>query len=166
MAGKNQLIDQCRKPAGWLGRFLLWVWNIRHSRVTDWGLRHVAIAQRDTILDVGCGGGRTVRKLAGVATQGRVCGVDHSEESVAAARRTNRHGIATGRVEIRLGSVSDLPFPTGTFDLVTAVETHFWWPLTENGWQGGPPMMTSAPAGSSLSTRSTAWWHSAFRLAR
>ena len=110
MAGKNQLIDQCRKPAGWLGRFLLWGWNIRHSRVTDWGLRHVAIAQRDTILDVGCGGGRTVRKLAGVATQGRVCGVDHSEESVAAARRTNRHGIATGRVEIRLGSVSNLPF--------------------------------------------------------
>ena len=127
MAGKNQLIDQCRKPAGWLGRFLLWGWNIRHSRVTDWGLRHVAIAQRDTILDVGCGGGRTVRKLAAVATQGRVCGVDHAEESVAAARRTNRHGIATGRVEIRMGSVSNLPFPTGTFDLVTAVETHFWW---------------------------------------
>jgi SAM-dependent methyltransferase len=21
-----------------------------------------------------------------------------------------------------------LPFPAGTFDLVTAVETHFWWP--------------------------------------
>jgi len=33
-----------------------------------------------------------------------------------------------GRVEIREGSVSQLPFANGTFDLVTAVETHFWWP--------------------------------------
>ena len=24
--------------------------------------------------------------------------------------------------------MSQLPFPAGTFDVVTAVETHFWWP--------------------------------------
>src|SRR5256885_11876107 len=36
--------------------------------------------------------------------------------------------IDLGRVEIRHGSVSDLPFPDGMFDLVTALETHFWWP--------------------------------------
>jgi len=32
------------------------------------------------------------------------------------------------RVEIREGSVSQLPFSEDVFDLVTAVETHFWWP--------------------------------------
>jgi ubiquinone/menaquinone biosynthesis C-methylase UbiE len=32
------------------------------------------------------------------------------------------------RVEIREGSVSQLPFSEDMFDLVTAVETHFWWP--------------------------------------
>jgi ubiquinone/menaquinone biosynthesis C-methylase UbiE len=37
-------------------------------------------------------------------------------------------GINLGRVDIRHGSVSQLPFPDGMFDLVTAVETHFWWP--------------------------------------
>src|SRR5262249_30015046 len=31
-------------------------------------------------------------------------------------------------VEVRHGSVSQLPFADGMFDLVTAVETHFWWP--------------------------------------
>jgi SAM-dependent methyltransferase len=31
-------------------------------------------------------------------------------------------------VEIREGSVSQLPFSDNVFDLVTAVETHFWWP--------------------------------------
>ena len=102
--------------------------NLRHSKVTDWGLSHVVVDSRDTILDVGCGGGRTIRKLAAIATRGKVYGIDHSEASVAASRKTNRRSIALGRVEVLRGSVSQLPFPDGTFDLVTAVETHFFWP--------------------------------------
>jgi ubiquinone/menaquinone biosynthesis C-methylase UbiE len=102
--------------------------NIRHSKVTDWGLKHISIEKHDTILDVGCGGGRTVAKLAAIATQGRVYGIDHSEASVAAARRLNKQAIATGRLEIRQSSVSHLPFPDDMFDLVTAVETHYFWP--------------------------------------
>jgi len=36
--------------------------------------------------------------------------------------------IKAGRVEIRQASVSQLPFPDGNFDLVTAVETQYYWP--------------------------------------
>jgi ubiquinone/menaquinone biosynthesis C-methylase UbiE len=106
----------------------LWRMNASHSKLTDWGLEHISIENHHTILDVGCGGGRTVSKLAAIATQGKVYGVDYSDESVAATKRTNAHGIDLGRVEIRQGSVSKLPFPDGMFDVVTAVETHFWWP--------------------------------------
>ena len=119
---------QCQRPTGWIGRIVLWSMNRRHSNVTDWGLRHVSIAAHDTILDVGCGGGRTVGKLAVAARDGRVYGIDYAEASVAAANRTNRQLIAQGRVEIRHASVSDLPFADNTFDLVMAVETHFWCP--------------------------------------
>jgi len=121
-------VNQCQKPAGWLGRFILWNMNSRHSKVTDWGLSHVSVEKHDTVLDVGCGGGRTVSKLAAIATQGKVYGVDFSKESVAVASRTNRQWMDMARVEIREGSVSQLPFSEGVFDLVTAVETHFWWP--------------------------------------
>ena len=69
-----------------------------------------------------------IQGSAAVAAEGKVYGVDHSEQSVAAARRTNRQGIAEGRVEIRQASVSALPFPDGIFDVVTAVETHYFWP--------------------------------------
>lgn len=106
----------------------MWSMNSRHSKVTDWGLAHVAVGRSDTILDVGCGGGRTVSKLAAIASEGKVCGVDHSEESVAASQRANAREIKAGRVEIRQGSVSQLPYSDGVFDLVTGVETHFWWP--------------------------------------
>ncbi len=119
--------SQLRSPCGWIGRLTLWRMNKSHSRLTDWGLSHVAVGRNWTMLDVGCGGGRTVAKLAALASNGKVFGIDHSDESVAAARRANHEVIATGRVEIGNASVSELPFENGTFDLVTAVETHFWW---------------------------------------
>jgi ubiquinone/menaquinone biosynthesis C-methylase UbiE len=128
VVGGGERVSQCKKPRGWLGRFVLWKMNSRHSKLTDWGLSNVSIEENYTILDVGCGGGRTLSKLAAAAKQGKVYGVDYSEESVAASRRTNAHWINVGRVEVQHGSVSQLPFPDRTFDLVTAVETHFWWP--------------------------------------
>ena len=128
MTSRNTRINQCQKPTGWLGRFVLWNMNSRHSKVTDWGLSHISIEKHYTVLDVGCGGGRTVSKLAAVATHGKVYGIDYSKESVAVANRTNGRWIDMARVEIREGSVSQLPFSEDVFDLVTAVETHFWWP--------------------------------------
>lgn len=128
MASKRTRGNQCQRPAGLMGRFVLWNMNSRHSKVTDWGLSHISIDEHSTILDVGCGGGRTVNKLAAIAFQGKVYGVDFSKESVAFASRLNKQWIDTGRVKIREASVSQLPFSADVFNVVTAVETHFWWP--------------------------------------
>ncbi len=67
-------------------------------------------------------------RLAAIATRGMVYGIDHSTESVAIAVRMNKQWIDVARVEIGKASVSRLPFSDGTFDVITAVETHFWWP--------------------------------------
>ena len=99
-----------------------------HSGVTDWGLKHVLIGNRFTILDVGCGGGRTIQKMAAGATEGMLYGIDYAKGSVAASRGKNAQLIKAGRVEILRASVSQLPFPDDKFDLVTAVETHYYWP--------------------------------------
>ncbi len=122
------LLVQVRKPMRGLGKPFLWAMNGSHSKLTDWGLGHVEIGKRFQILDVGCGGGKTVQKLAAVATEGKVHGVDYSAESVAVSRRTNAEAIRAGRVEISQASVSNLPFPEACLDLVTAVETHYYWP--------------------------------------
>lgn len=121
-------LQQVRKPDKWFGRFFLWIMNLSHSSLTDWGLRRVQIEENFTILDVGCGGGRTIQKLAALATKGKVCGVDYADGSVAGSRAKNAQLIQAGRVEIKQGSVSQLPFPDHQFDLVTAVETQYYWP--------------------------------------
>ncbi len=128
VAAQDPHVNQFQKPTGQRGRALLARMNRFHSKLTDWGLAHVSIGKNYTILDVGCGGGRTVNKLAAIATEGKVWGVDYSEESVAATERTNARRIKAGGVKVRQSSVSQLPFERNTFDLVTAVETHYFWP--------------------------------------
>jgi len=128
MSTKPIPITQCQKPHGWLGRFTLHRMNKSHSKLTDWGLSHLTIQANFTILDAGCGGGRTISKLAALTTQGHVHGIDYSADSVTVSQKLNATAIAAGRVQIQQASVSQLPFADNTFDLVTAVETHFWWP--------------------------------------
>src|SRR5215469_9311174 len=109
MAPRNVPVTQSSKPSGWLGRLELLRMNKSHSAVTDWGLQHISIGPHDTILDVGCGGGRTIAKLAERCTAGKVYGVDYSETSVTASRKANAAAIARGGVDVRLGAVSQLP---------------------------------------------------------
>lgn len=125
-------LNQVRKPSKWFGRIFVWMMNVTHSGLTDWGLKHVAIEKQFTILDVGCGGGRTIQKLAALAPGGMVYGVDYADGSVAASSAKNAELIKAGRVEIKQASVSALPFPGGKFDLVTAVETQYYWPDLNN----------------------------------
>lgn len=128
MPTQDTAFDRFRHPSGWLGRLTLARMNLSHSRLTDWGLAHLSIAPNATLLDIGCGGGRTISKLTAAAPQGKVFGIDHAETAVAASRKTNARAVARGQVRIVQGSVSRLPWPDATFDLVTAVETHFFWP--------------------------------------
>jgi SAM-dependent methyltransferase len=122
------LSRQCRKPTWWPGRLFVSMMNMNHSSLTDWGLGQVVLEKQFTMLDVGCGGGKTIDKLATIASEGMVYGIDYSAVSVDVARRTNKRWIEMGHADVRQGSVSHLPFPDDTFDVVSAVETHYYWP--------------------------------------
>ena len=122
------VLFQVRKPGRWVGQIFARLMNRSHSGLTNWGLSHLRIEKQFTILDVGCGGGATVGKLAAIAPEGVVHGIDYSAGSAAVASSVNRDLIKNGRVNIQQASVSNLPFPDSSFDLVTAVETQYYWP--------------------------------------
>jgi SAM-dependent methyltransferase len=122
------LLRQVGRPRGQPGKSMVRGWNRSHAKLTDWGLQQVMLPRNAVMLDVGCGGGRTVSRLSELAPAGRVVGLDVSAASVVVAQDTNAGGIEAGRVQILQGSVAALPFPSGVFDLVTAVETHYYWP--------------------------------------
>jgi len=124
----EKMVKQARKPTGVFGRFMARSMNYGHRKVSLWGSSHVSVNKDDTILDVGCGGGKTVNTLANRATEGKIYGIDYSEACVKVASRINKKLINAGRVEVLHASVESLPFPDDYFDLVTAVETYYFWP--------------------------------------
>lgn len=121
--------ENMRKPKGKLGQIQLKSMNKEHTPVALWGLKHLDIKSDDIILDVGCGGGININRMAKNAK--KVYGVDYSIDSVKVSREVNRQEIYDGKVEVVQGDVQSLPFEDETFDIVTAFETVYFWPNIE-----------------------------------
>ena len=117
-----------RKPAGKYGELMLDGMNSRHSKVTEWGLSFLHAEKDAGLLDIGCGGGATLRRLSQIAPLGLISGLDYSDTSVQKSREYNIDLIEEGRVRVIKGSVSSMPFESGSFDGITTVESFYFWP--------------------------------------
>ena len=125
----KDLIINARKPVGDLGNQILDRMNKSHESMAQWGVSHFKIKGDEKILDIGCGGGRNIQRFASqISEKGRVSGIDYSEVSVKKSREINRKAIMSGRVNVLKASVSHIPFPDETFDIVTGFETIYFWP--------------------------------------
>ena len=124
----HKLVENAEKPDGFWGKLMIRSMNKGHSELTDWALCHVNIKSGDHVLDVGCGGGRTVSKLCEMVGNGKVYGIDYSDLCIKKAEKLNHKSVLCGKVKLQKATVSALPFDSEKFDLVTAVETYYFWP--------------------------------------
>lgn len=123
----RSFFSQCAHPEGFLGRMMLRFMNFGHAPLTNWGLSLVEIHDGWTMLDVGCGGGATLRRLLKKSKDAQVYGIDISEESIAKSKKLNAK-VLDKQVFVCQGSAEKLPYEDGKFNLVTAVETVYFWP--------------------------------------
>lgn len=126
------IFENMRKPKGKLGNIQLKSMNKEHTPVALWNLMHLDIKSDDIILDVGCGGGININRMASKAK--KVYGVDYSIESVKLSREVNEEYVSKGKVEVLEGNVLSLPFDDDKFDIVTAFETVYFWPDIEKAF--------------------------------
>ncbi len=124
----HKLVENAVKPEGFWGKLMIRSMNRGHSELTDWALGYLKIESGFRVLDIGCGGGKTVGKLCTMVGSGKVYGVDYSPLCVKKSEKYNHKNIICGKAEISQASVSALPFESDSFDLVTAVETYYFWP--------------------------------------
>ena len=120
-----------RRPEGEAGRAMLARMNESHAQLVEWGLAQIDLRAGDTVLDIGCGGGNTLARMAQRVTEGHLVGIDYAETSVEASCAFNAGLIEAGRMEILHGSVEHLPFADGQFDAVVTVESFYFWPSPE-----------------------------------
>lgn len=109
--------------------------NEEHWDLTTWGLKQVRIKSDSVVLDVGCGGGKTIGRLARQAVHGKVYGIDHSADMFDYSRQVNKKLIAANRVEIVQGTAEKTGFKDNFFDLVTAIETYYFWSNLADAFQ-------------------------------
>ena len=123
-----KLVENAVKPNGFWGKLMIRSMNKGHHELTDWALSYLDINNGDVVLDVGCGGGKTVDKLCKRISNGKVYGVDYSELCVKKSESLNHKNVICGKARILQASVSELPFEDDKFNLVTAIETYYFWP--------------------------------------
>ncbi|MER7046506.1 class I SAM-dependent methyltransferase [Streptomyces jumonjinensis] len=76
------------------------------------------------VLDAGCGSGAFLPRIAElVGAEGRISALDLAGESAELAAGRMRDHPARARLEVRQGSVLDLPYADGTFDAVWCANT-------------------------------------------
>lgn len=117
-----------RKPEGTAGQEMLSRMNESHYEVTGWALGLWNIQDKDSILDIGCGGGMTLKRMSEMVKQGQLTGVDYSVVSVQESKKLNEVDIKNGKMEIIEASVEDMPFSDNSFDKIITVESFYFWP--------------------------------------
>jgi SAM-dependent methyltransferase len=125
----RRIVGQFHRPSGVGGRLAGWVMAGRSSnrRRNAWVVSLLDVARADRVLEIGFGPGIAIREAADRASNGRVCGVDHSEVMVDQARRRNAAAVRAGRVDLRLGTAEHLPNFDTVFDKVFAVNSMGFW---------------------------------------
>jgi ubiquinone/menaquinone biosynthesis C-methylase UbiE len=128
----GRLLGQFGRPSGLLGR-LAGLSMAQHDQDDRWVVDLLEVQPTDRVLEVGFGPGVAVKLLAARATAGLVAGVDHSEVMVRQARGRNQAAVQAGRVELRPGSVSALPYPAAHFTKALSIHTLYFWPSLRDG---------------------------------
>ncbi len=100
------------------------------------------------VLDLGCGTGAFLRRLAGAGVGKSWCGMDQSEAMVNKARQLSAE--EGSNIEFRRGDILSPPFPEGGFDLVCAC--HMLYHVSDIGEAVRQCARLLAPGGAFLAT--------------
>ncbi|MFC3285019.1 class I SAM-dependent methyltransferase [Litchfieldella rifensis] len=121
------------RPRGVLGRLGGAMMARMNEDCGTWVIDLLEVAANDRVLEIGFGPGVVIQHLSNRVSTGHVAGIDPSHEMVEQAGARNAAAIHSGRVELRHGSVENLPFEDGSFDKVLAINSMQVWADAEAG---------------------------------
>jgi ubiquinone/menaquinone biosynthesis C-methylase UbiE len=104
-----------------------WFKPRRNRQLLEWTISVLDLQPADRVLEIGSGSGRAIQLAAKGCTLGLVAGVDSDPAMVRRSRKRNALNMTYGRVFIREGSVSNLPYPDASFDKVFSINSVQTW---------------------------------------
>lgn len=97
----------------------------QHLPIVEPMLELITFNHRDRVLDVGCGTGWLVRRIAPLVPAGLAAGMDVSDGM---ARRAESLSAQLTNVVFSQGEAEAIPWESGFFQKVLSVESAYYWP--------------------------------------
>lgn len=121
----DRLVDlTARRPTGLIGR-RMYRHPAGHERSFREVLQWLGFVQGDSCLEIGCGGGVLLERVL-TAGAARAAGLDHSPDMLALSEARNAEAVTSGRLTLRLGDASAIPWGAASFDAVFAANMFFY----------------------------------------
>ncbi len=135
MAKSELIARQSRLPTGVLGWFVARIMALDTAKVNDEAVDRLDPRVGDHVLEVGCGHGRTLAKIAKRVCDGLAAGIDPSVVMLRAAAKRNARDVTHGRVQIDAGEADRIGHPDAAFDKVLSVHTVYFWSDLDAGFE-------------------------------
>ena len=129
------LIKQSKNPSGLIGRLITNIWSSYFKKFSLWAIKQTTISDNSRILEIGYGGGSTIKNLLALDKNLDIHGIDISKESYQTAKRMLLKSIENDSVQLMVGNVENLPYQNHYFDLVFAIQTHIFWKELKQSFQ-------------------------------
>ena len=118
---------QFRTPTGFFGRLVGTIMARGNVLKQGWTVSLLNLQAEEHILEIGFGPGVAIQYAAQQAVTGQVAGIDSSDTMVQVARKRNAAAIKSGRVDLRQGEVSSLPYPDASFEKAFTIHCLYFW---------------------------------------
>ena len=129
------LIKQSQKPSGLIGRVITRIWSFYFKKLSLWAIKQTTISDNYRILEIGYGGGSTIKNLLALNKNLEIHGIDISKESYRTAQRVHSDSIRKGSVQLKIGNVENMPYQNNYFDRIFAIQTHIFWKDIKKSFQ-------------------------------
>ncbi len=119
--------SQLRKPSGLLAKRIGKEMNLSNEAVYALTLSTIQPSDGDSILEIGFGNGKFFPDLIPKANDLNVYGLDISPKMVEEARSRNPETVASGQLDLYLGSSDKMAFWDATFDHIFCINVVYFW---------------------------------------
>jgi ubiquinone/menaquinone biosynthesis C-methylase UbiE len=114
-------------PRGLVGRLTARLMRQGNAELNRWVVGLLDVAPDARVLEVGFGPGVALAALLARTPEGFVAGVDASALMVHQARTRQAAALAAGRLDVRQGDASALPYRAATFDRACGTHVIYFW---------------------------------------
>lgn len=118
---------QLGRPSGIFSSLTALFLNITNTDINKATVELMDIKSGDRVLEIGFGGGAAMEQITRLVENGLVAGIDISDSMVKRGQKKFAKSISQGKVQIKKGDASRIPYGSGYFNKVCAVNTIFFW---------------------------------------